>query len=236
MPPAWARKKFAPADLFGPGSPHLTATRSICPGTLRLLLIDDHEIVRKGMRSLLERVAGWTVVADAADGVEGLRLALQLKPDVVITDLLMPGPNGVEVARRLRRAGFGGGIVLVTALRGEDLEEDALAAGIDRFVGKDTSFEALRATLDQVGAGLGNRLPHLPAPADRPSTLLAITPRERQVLRLLARGASSKEIGAELGISPRTVDVHRHRLQEKLKCSGTAELTRLALRAGIAEL
>lgn len=206
------------------------------PGPLRLLLIDDHEIVRKGMRSLLEQVAGWAVVADAADGVEGLRLALQLKPDIVVTDLLMPGPNGVEVARRLRRAGFEGGIVLMTALRGEDLEEDALAAGIDRVVGKDTSLEGLRATLDQVGASLGNRLPNSPAPAGRSSALLAITPREKQVLRLLARGASSKEIGAELGISPRTVDVHRHRLQEKLKCSGTAELTRLALRAGIADL
>jgi RNA polymerase sigma factor (sigma-70 family) len=203
---------------------------------LRLLLIDDHEIIREGLRALVSRVPGWTVVGEAEDGIEGIRLAMVLLPDVVVTDMLMTGANGLEVARRLRAAGYKGGIVMLSAMQGEDLSHDAQAAGIDRLLPKHSSFGEFSTAIQAATQIKGSARVQEQRRNARPAAIESLTPRELDVLRLLARGRSSKEIGAELGISPRTVDVHRHRLQMKLKANGPAELTRIAVRAGIADL
>lgn len=202
----------------------------------RLLLVDDHVIFREGLRALVARVPDWTVVGEADDGLEGVKLGLALKPDVVVTDLLMSGANGLEVARRLRNAGFNGGIVLLSAHVGEELIRDATLAGVDRVLPKLNSFSELEAAVREAAGCAHSSHARSTDRTAKPTAVASLTPRETQVLRLIAEGHSSKAIGDKLGISPRTVDVHRHRLQLKLRASGAAELTRIAVRAGLAEL
>ncbi len=205
---------------------------------MRILLIDDHEIIREGLRALIERIPDWTVVGQAADGIEGLRLAFSLKPDVVLTDMMMPGANGLEVTRRLRAHGFAGGIIMLSAHDGPDLVLEAEAAGASQVLPKQTTFAVLSAAIRASAVGAAS----LPPAADTPAregkapALASLTPRETEILALIAAGLSSKEIADRLGISDKTVGVHRHRLQIKLGARGPSELTRIGVRAGLAHL
>ncbi len=203
--------------------------------SLRLILLDDHELIREGMRALIARVPGWSVAAEAEEGIEGIRLTLALQPDVVVTDLLMGGANGLEVATRVRAAGYRGGIVLLSAHHGEDIVRDAQAAGVNVVIPKSASFGVFSQAV--LTAARERPLPPVPAPPAS-STLRAalLTPREREVVQLFVRGASSKEAASALGISAKTIDVHRHRAQAKLGANGPAELVRIAVRAGLADL
>lgn len=204
--------------------------------SLRLLLVDDHVIFREGLRALVAKIPEWTIVGEAEDGLEGVKLGLTLKPDVVVTDMLMSGANGLEVARRLRNAGFAGGIVLLSAHVGEELVRDAKLAGVDRVLPKLNPFSELEAAVYEAAACAHPGRPLSASRSAQPTAVASLTPRETQVLRLIAEGQTSKSIGDKLGISPRTVDVHRHRLQLKLRASGPADLTRIAVRAGLATL
>jgi len=216
-----------------PGSPTPTPSR-----TMRILLIDDHEIIREGLRSLIERTPDWTVVGQAQDGIDGLCLAFSLKPDVVLTDMIMPGANGLEVTRRLRAGGFAGGIIVLSAHDGPELVREAAEAGANRILPKQTSFAVLSAAIRASATGIMSLPPASDAPAlaGNAPALASLTPRETEVLALIAAGTSSKEIADRLGISDKTVGVHRHRLQIKLGARGSSELTRIGVRAGLAQL
>jgi len=201
----------------------------------RFLLIDDHQIVREGVRAMIQHVPGWSVVGEAEDGIDGIRLALTLRPDVVVADMMMPGVNGLEVSRRLRAASFAGAIVLLSAHAGDELAQAAKEVGVNLVLSKDTGFTFFTRSIEQMLATSGGTAPVL-VPETVGFGLDKLTPREHEVLQHVASGAQPKDIAQTLGISPKTLDVHRSRIMRKLQASGTADLTRIAVRAGISSL
>jgi DNA-binding NarL/FixJ family response regulator len=203
---------------------------------LRFLLLDDHQIVREGLRAMIERVPEWSVVGEADDGLEGIRLARSLDPDVMVVDMMMPGANGLEVTRRLRAAKYPGVIVMLSAHAGSDLDQAAREAGVTLLLPKSTGFAEFTSTITRVHQTVWTPPVGRENSAVSAFALSNLTPREREVLQHIASGASSKDIADVLGISSKTLDVHRHRLLQKLQASGTAELTLIAVRAGLVSL
>jgi len=207
---------------------------------LRILLAEDEQIVRQGVRALLEQ-AGFEVVAEASDGREAIRLAERLHPDVAILDLAMPNMNGASAARELARVAPGTRTVVLTAHRGDEQVLAALQAGIKGYVLKTEAMADLVRALHEVArghtylspgisgtvveAGLGKR--------DRPGDPL--TPREKEVLQLIAEGKTTKEVAQILGVSVKTAEFHRSRLMQKLEIHETASLVRYAIRKGIVQ-
>jgi DNA-binding NarL/FixJ family response regulator len=214
--------------------------------SLRFLLLDDHQIVREGVRAMIERVEGWTVAGEAEDGLDGIKLALTLKPDVVVTDMMMPGANGLDVARRLRALAFNGCIVMLSAHVGEELYREARAAGVTAILPKSSGFAQFTSALQSIAGttppnvGRATVVESSSSSAvsgpSKASALGSLTPRECQVLQHIASGQPPKQIAETLGISQKTLDVHRHRLMQKLKATGTADLTRIAVRSGLVNL
>lgn len=201
----------------------------------RFLLIDDHQIVREGVRAMIQHVPDWSVVGEAEDGIEGIRLALTLKPNVIVADMMMPGVNGLEVARRLRSAGFSGAIVMLSAHAGDELSQAAKEVGVNLVLSKDTGFTFFTKSVEQMLANPGSGAPVV-GPETAGFGLDKLTPREQEVLKHVASGTPPKEIAQTLGISPKTLDVHRSRIMRKLQANGTADLTRIAVRAGLTSL
>ena len=208
--------------------------------TLRVLLADDHQILRHSLRALLER-EGLEVVAEAEDGQRAVELTQSLRPDVAVLDLSMPRLNGIEAARTLARDAAATRVVLLTVHREEHYVRAALKAGIMGYVLKTQAAADLLHAIREVADGglylspgvsravveafVGNKR------ADRD----ALSPREREVLRLIAEGKSTKEVASVLGISVKTADSHRTRLMEKLDIHEVAGLTRYAIREGLVE-
>ncbi len=207
---------------------------------LRLILADDHKIVRQGLRALLER-EGLEVAGEASDGREAVHLARAHGPDVAVLDLSMPLLNGVEAAREILHTRPETGVILLTVHTEEYQVVTALRAGIRGYVIKtqaaDELVRAIREVADGgmylspgvsrivVGAYLaGGELPPDP-----------LTPRERQVLQLVAEGRTTKEVAALLGLSVKTAESYRSRIMEKLDIHETAGLVRYAIRRGLIE-
>src|SRR5262245_28846056 len=205
---------------------------------LRILLAEDEQIVRQGIRALLEQ-SGFEVVAEASDGREAIRLAERLRPDVAVLDLAMPNMNGTTAALELGRVAPGIRTVVLTARRNDDEVLAALQAGIRGYVLKTEGMADLVRALHEVAgghtylspgisetvveAGLGKRHP----PGD------PLTPREKEVLQLIAEGKTTKEVAQVLGVSVKTAESHRAKLMEKLDIHETASLVRYAIRKGI---
>lgn len=207
---------------------------------LRVFLADDHPLLRNGLRGLLER-EGFTVVGEAGDGKEALKLVRQLKPDVAVLDLSMPLLSGIEAARTIQSEGVARGVVLLTVHREDHYVLEALRAGIRGYVLKSQAPEDIAAAIRQVATGGSYLSPGLSdvlldayvnrrEPVDDP-----LSPRERQVLRLVAEGKTTKEVAANLEISVKTADSHRSRLMKKLDIHETAGLVRYAIRRGVVE-
>ena len=212
---------------------------------IRVLLADDHAVLRAGLRALLEREPGLVVVGEAGSGSEAVALAKTTRPDVVLMDIAMPGKGGIEATRRIVALGLGAKVLVLTALALEHQLSEALEAGASGFMQKVAPVEELtrairvvaddRLFLDEDAARLmvlqryrkAGQVDDEKVTADRLST------RERQVLALLALGHSSKEIGLKLSVSPRTVDEYRARLKDRLGLARRPELVRFALRTGI---
>ena len=206
---------------------------------LRVAIIDDHGILREGLRSLLERDPAVKVVGEAPDGRSGLELVERLKPDVAVFDNAMPEMSGIEAVRRLRSGGFVGGLVILTSFHDPRTIQQAREAGADGFLNKDNSFQILRSSLDRARRRewhLSPDLeePHLTGIPGGAGELL--TARERKVLQALAEGKSTKEIAFSLELSPKTVETHRMHLMSKLQVTNLADLTRLAIREGFVSL
>jgi two-component system response regulator NreC len=207
---------------------------------IRILLADDHTLVREGLRALLAREADLKIVAEAGDGREALQRAREARPDVAALDLSMPLLNGLEAARQMAGWERGPRPILLTVHAEDEYILEALRAGIRGYVLKKQAGADLVRAIREVAAGGVYLSPSISA------TLVeavrdvgskaggpALSPREREVLQLVAEGKTTKEIGAILGVSAKTADAHRTRLMQKLKIHDTASLTRYAIRQGV---
>jgi two-component system response regulator NreC len=206
---------------------------------IRVLLADDHVLVREGLRALLAKEADIHVVAEAGDGREAIRVARETRPDVAAMDLSMPLLNGVEAARQMAAWDRPPGVILLTVHAEDRYVLEAIRAGVRGYVlKKQAAADLVRAIREVSGGGVylspgisaavveAVRSPQ--APLEEP-----LTTREREVLQLVAEGKTTKEIAVLLGVSVKTADAHRTRLMQKLDIHDIAGLTRYAIRHGI---
>ena len=214
---------------------------------ISVLLAEDHTIVREGLRALLEAEGGLQVVAEAENGRQAVAMARKLQPTVVVMDIGLPALNGVEATRQIAKAVPGTRVLILSAYGDDAYVEQVMAAGASGYLLKQSSLAALARAIRQVHAGntffspaIASRMSALTrkpvarkAPQD--NQLTRLSPREREVLQLVAEGAPNKRVAAELGISIKTVEKHRHQVMRKLQIHHTAGLTRYALSAGIIE-
>lgn len=210
---------------------------------MRVLLADDHSIVRRGLRSLLEE-AGHSVVAEAADGLEAVRLCEEHRPDLVILDIAMPKLNGIEVAARAQKVDRPAGVIMLSMHADESYILRALAAGARAYLLKSATDEDLLPAIRAVASGKPFFSPAVTAVLveDYMRTLKArgltdshhlLTDREKEVLQLLAEGRSNKEVATLLEVGLSTVETHRANLMQKLNLHNTAEIVLYAVRKGV---
>lgn len=201
----------------------------------RVLLVDDHTLFREGVRLLLER-AGFAVVGEADNGAQAVQMTDKLEPDVLILDLSMPILGGVETARLIRHSNQAVKIVLLTMYRDEVELLEALRAGVNGCVLKAHAASELVHAIKEAARGAFYLAPDIPSTiiqALAHNTRLAsqsLSPREKQVVTLIAEGKSNREIAKTLVLSPKTVESHRSRIMQKLSLSQTAELVCYAVR------
>jgi two-component system nitrate/nitrite response regulator NarL len=210
---------------------------------IRVLVADDHTIVRTGIRHVLESEPGFIVVAEASNGREALELASDLRPDVAVLDISMPGESGLRVAAELRQRSPGTHVLVLSMHDNTEYVLESLRAGAHGYLLKDTAATELRDAIRAVRRGesffsppIAGRLSAVvrgDAPATPVGALGQLTARERQVLVGVAQGHTNREIAQQLGISHRTVETHRESLMRKLGVRTVAGLTRLALEAGL---
>ncbi len=208
---------------------------------VEILLADDHHIVRRGLRALLEGEPDFSLVGEAADGTEVLPLVERLKPDVVVLDIKMPGLSGIEVAREIAQR-TATKIVMLSMYSEEAYVAQSLRAGASAYVLKEARAGDLVHAIREVAEGrrylsapLSERSieSYLEAAAATLDTYETLSPREREVLLHAAQGESNPDIAQKLGISPRTVETHRANLMRKLGLKGQTDLVRYAIKRGI---
>lgn len=205
--------------------------------TTRILLADDQLLVRAGIRALLEAFPGYEVIAECPDGNSALKEIEQRHPDIAVLDIAMPGLNGIELSAELRRRGLRMGILMLSALDAPETIDQAFEAGADGYLHKDFLLDELKLAIATVLGGerfisaklqsiLENRNLEM-------SDTSGLTPRQAEILRLVASGRTTKEIARDLGISPKTVEFHRARLMERLGVHDVTALTRFAVQRGL---
>ena len=215
------------------------------PPAITVLVADDHTVVREGIRHILERTPGFSVVAEAATGADALRLATATQPDVAVLDVSMPGMSGLKVAAELRRAVPETRVLILSMYDNPEYVLEAVRAGAHGYIVKDSAATDLRRAIEAVNAGESFYSPVIArrlSEAERgvldheslTGSLQQLTGRERDVLAGIARGLTNKEIAAEHGISHRTVETHRESLMRKLRIHTVAGLTKFALETGVA--
>ncbi len=207
----------------------------------RVLLADDHTIVRQGLAQILKATDEFEVVAEAGDGAEAVAFAEQTRPDLVVLDIGMPRLDGIEAARRIRKAVPAARILVLTMHDDEEYVLKMVRAGASGYLVKDSAAAELVAALKALRSGKGYFVPRaakvlaeaVHGGEQRPDDPYErLTDREREVFQLVAEGRTNFQIAAILGISSKTVDNHRTRLMEKLGIHSTAELVRLAAKRG----
>ena len=210
---------------------------------IRVLVADDHAIVRTGIRHVLESEPGFVVVAEASTGAEALELAASYRPDVAVLDISMPGGSGLRVAAELRQRSPSTQVLILSMHDNTEYVLESLRAGVHGYLLKDTAATELRGAIRAVRRGESFFSPPIAGklgavlrgePAESTARALSqLTARERQVLLGVAQGRTNREIATQLGISHRTVESHRESLMKKLGVRTVAGLTRLALEAGL---
>ncbi|MFF7503683.1 response regulator [Streptomyces lavendulae] len=213
------------------------------PRRIRVLLVDDHQVVRRGLRTFLEVQEDIEVVGEAADGEEGIARAEELRPDVILMDVKMPGTDGIEALRRLRGLANPARVLIVTSFTEQRTVVPALRAGAAGYLYKDIDPDALAGAIRSVHAGHVLLQPEVaeallaaqddqPAGAGRPG---ALTEREREVLGLIADGRSNREIARALVLSEKTVKTHVSNILMKLDLSDRTQAALWAVRHGLAD-
>jgi DNA-binding NarL/FixJ family response regulator len=215
--------------------------------TVRILIVDDHDLMRRGIKALLQSHAGWEVVGEAHTGREAVTKAEELKPDVVILDISMPDLNGIEAARRIRKSSPNTEVLILSVHYSDQLIRDILEAGVRGYIVKSDSDRDLIIAVETLanhkpfftpratevilsnfnGARPGHDLPE--SVRDR------LTSREREIVQLLAEGKSSKEVASSLCISVKTAETHRANIMRKLQLHTVTDLVRYAVRNQIIE-
>jgi NarL family two-component system response regulator LiaR len=199
---------------------------------IRLMLVDDHKMVREGLKMYLSTEDDIEVVGEAADGAAGAKLAAELKPDVILMDLVMPGTDGIEGTRLCREASPGSRVIALTSMPDDELVMPAIRAGALSYLLKDVSAEELAQAIRSAAAGkptlhpmaASRMMQELSAPPKPKSGVDEISPREMEVLQLIGTGHSNKEIGEKLFIGERTVKTHVSHLLEKLQLQDRTQL------------
>jgi two-component system response regulator NreC len=206
----------------------------------RVLVADDHTIVRQGLVGILKASGEVEVVGEAADGHEAVEKALETRPDVVILDLSMPRLNGIEAARRIRKALPQTRVLVLTMHDDEEYVHQMVNAGASGYLLKDgaawelvTAIQTLHAGKEYFSAPARKALDGADAATASVDPIARLTDREREIFQLLTEGKRNAEIAVLLGISPKTVDNHRTRLMEKIGVHSAAELLRFAARRGL---
>jgi DNA-binding NarL/FixJ family response regulator len=236
-------------------SPDRAAGPGDAAAPIRVVVSDDHPVVRQGLRSFLES-RGFAVVGEAGDGAEAVRLVHETRPDVLLTDLVMPGVDGIEAIRRLRHAGAEVGILVLTSFSGADQVIPAIQAGADGYLLKDAGPGALEDAVRAVHRGESMLAPEAaavvmarvagepgssdgspPPAADAAgqADLARLTAREREVLAGLGRGLSNRELAAELFVSEKTIKTHVSSVLAKLRLGDRTQAALFAVRVGVAD-
>jgi len=210
---------------------------------IRILLADDHQIIRDGLEALIDSNDGYLVIAKAVDGREAVEMASTHQPDVIIMDIGMPGLNGIEAARQMLAERKDAKIIALSMLKEKKYVSQMLQAGAKGYLIKDCAFEELINAIDTV---LSERVYLSPDIAglvvdgyvenmqgDQPTAHRLLSNREREVLQLLAEGCSTKESAFRLSVSIKTIETHRRQIMKKLDLHSVAELTKYALKEGI---
>jgi DNA-binding NarL/FixJ family response regulator len=214
--------------------------------SVRILVVDDHAVVRRGVRSLLESHEGWEVCGEAMTGRDAVTQSLRLRPDVVVMDLSLPELNGLDATRQILKALPGTEVLVLTMHHSQECARDVLQAGARGYVLKADADENLIAAVDS----LRQHQPFLSSTvttlvlddyvrrgdsAEGGLALVSPTPREREVIQLLAEGQSNKEVASTLGISLKTIEAHRANIMRKLQLHSLSDLVRYAIRHKIAQ-
>ena len=212
----------------------------------KILICDDHKIFREGLRALLEKQPGIKVVGEARDGIEAVRLAKELFPDIVIMDISMPGLNGIEASHKLAKACKEARVIALSMHNDRKYVTEIFKAGARAYLLKDSAFEELMDAIKAVNCGsfflsagitslvLGDYIKEPTRYPRSPFTILSS--REREVLQLLAEGLRTKEISHKLNLSVKTVETHRKKIMEKIGIQSIAGLTRYAVKEGLISL
>ncbi len=213
----------------------------------RIMIADDHEVVRQGLRMILEAQPRWLVCGEARTGREAVEKACQLKPDVVVMDFAMPGLNGLEATRQIRQALNQTEVLILTMHDSEQLVRNVLAAGARGYVLKNDAGDILVAAVEQLlqhkpfftskvaELVLSGYLDHAVPAIEEEAFGSRLTPREREIVQLLVEGKISKEVAEVLGISVHTAETHRTNIMHKLNLRSMCELVRYAIRENIIE-
>ena len=214
---------------------------------LRILIADDHEVARKGIRALLENHPGWEVCAEAKDGREAVEFADRLRPDVLLLDIGMPNLNGLDAARQILATSPDARILILTVHDTEQIVREVLAAGARGFLLKSDAGRDLVAAVEALQRRRtfftskvaemmleGYLRPH--SDSDDPTGQRVLTPREREVIQLVAEGKTTKEVASVLSLSVKTAETHRTNLMRKLDLHSVADLTLYAVRNGIVQI
>lgn len=214
--------------------------------TIRILLVDDHKITRDGLRSMFEKLPDMEVVGEAETGREGMKLSRELIPDVVIMDISMPDLNGIDATRQILAESPKIKVIALSMYSDRRYVIGMLKAGVSGYLLKSCAFDELANAVNAVVKNQSYISPQIADTVmqdytrnltiDDTSTVSALTPREREVLQLIAEGLTSTKIASRLFVSEKTVSTHRRQIMEKLNIYSVAELTKYALREGLTSL
>ena len=215
-------------------------------GALRILIAEDHEVARQGIRSLIESHPGWEVCAEAKDGREAVEAASKLNPDVLLLDIGMPNLNGLDAARQILAVNPDARILVLTVHESEQVVREVLAAGARGFLLKSDAGRDLLAAVEALQHRRTFFTPKVaqmmldgylrPNEEIDPSGQCILTPREREVIQLVAEGKTTKEVATALHLSVKTAETHRTNLMRKLNLHSVADLTLYAVRNGIVQI
>jgi len=216
-------------------------------GTLRILVADDHDLVRRGLKMLIEAHSGWKICAEAHTGREAVALAENLRPDIAIMDISMPELNGIEAARKIKKVSPNTEMLILSVHQTDQLIREIIEAGAKGYIVKSDSDRNLIAAVEALAVHkpfFTSCATEIMLGSIRSNGVISdiaktvrdrLTPREREIVQLLSEGKSSKEVAAELGISVKTSETHRANIMRKLEIHSVSQLVRYAVRNQIVE-